>query len=65
MKFSRVLLAAVFLNCVLSNSAIASNDNSNQVRDIFGTVVDRTIIAGIMIGDNETTGESEDCDWAE
>ena len=65
MKFTRVLLATVFLNCVLSKGAIASNDNSNQVRDIFGTVVDRTIIAGIMIGDNETTGESEDCDWVE
>jgi len=60
MKLSRVLLATIFLSCILSDSAIASNDNSNQVRDIFGTVVDRTIIAGIMIGDNETTGESED-----
>ena len=33
--------------------AKAGTEDSNLVRDIFGEVVDRTIIAGILIGENE------------
>jgi hypothetical protein len=44
--------------------AIASTDDSNLIRDIYGEVVERTIIAGILIGENETTGEQSECEWS-
>ncbi len=45
-------------------TAKAGTEDSNLVRDIFGEVVDRTIIAGILIGENETTGEPSECEWS-
>jgi len=42
----------------------ASGDDSNMVRDVFGAVVDKTIIAGVLVGDNEETGESSNCSWS-
>ena len=51
------LFAAITVSLLaVSTSANASTEDSNLIRDIYGEVVDRTIIAGILIGDNETTG---------
>lgn len=61
----RNILVAVALSLFATpRTAIASTEDSNLIRDIFGEVVDRTIIAGILIGENETTGESSECDWS-
>ena len=52
------LLAAITISLLAtSTSAKASTEDSNLIRDIYGGVVDRTIIAGILIGTNENTGE--------
>ncbi|MDP4636195.1 MAG: hypothetical protein NWS60_07955, partial [Ilumatobacteraceae bacterium] len=58
-------LAAITVSLLAtSTSAKASTEDSNLIRDIFGEVVDRTIIAGILIGNNETTGEPSQCEWS-
>ena len=59
------LFAAITVSLLaVSTSANASTEDSNLIRDIYGEVVDRTIIAGILIGDNETTGEPSQCEWS-
>ncbi|MFM7494166.1 MAG: hypothetical protein ACKO2A_09685, partial [Acidimicrobiaceae bacterium] len=60
----KILAAITFILLATSTSAKASTEDSNLIRDIYGGVVDRTIIAGILIGNNETSGESSECEWS-
>ena len=45
-----ILVAIALLLFTTPTTAKAGTEDSNLVRDIFGEVVDRTIIAGILIG---------------
>ena len=64
MQYIKLLVAITISLFTTSTIVSASTEDSNLVRDIFGDVVDRTIIAGILIGENETTGEPSECDWS-
>lgn len=58
-------IALVFFVCAINTKiASADSEDSNLVRDIFGDVVDKTIVAGILIGENDSTGEPSECDWS-
>ena len=58
-----IAINLLVLSCISTN-AVASDEESNNVRDVFGAVVDKTIIAGVFVGDSETTGDSNGCDWS-
>lgn len=59
------ILVAIALSLFITpTTAKAGTEDSNLVRDIFGEVVDRTIIAGILIGESEMTGEPSECEWS-
>jgi len=60
----KILVLIAFLLAAFPTCANASTEDSNSIRNIYGEVVDRTIIAGILIGENETTGEPNECDWS-
>lgn len=60
----RTITVSLLLICFFPTRAIASNEDSNLVRDIFGEVLDRTIIAGIFIGESENSDDASQCEWS-
>ena len=60
----KIFVASLILSSFAPSTVNADNGDSNNVRDAFGAVVDTTIIAGVFIGDNETTGDSRNCEWS-
>ena len=61
---NKFLFLLVVLFAASPTAANASTEDSNLIRDIYGEVVDRTIVAGILIGESETTGEPSECEWS-
>lgn len=63
MKLRVFITTNLLAYLLLSTSASADIADPNNLHGAFGAVVDTTIIAGVFIGDNEVTGDSNNCEW--
>lgn len=64
MKTRSVLTVVAVIVSSFGSVAHADLEGPVIVRDEYGAVVDRTIIAGILVGQDGTTGEPSSCEWS-
>ena len=64
MKFRIVFFAITAIFFSFNSLADADQNGPVVVIDEFGSVVDRTIIAGIFVQQNDTNSGSDSCEWS-